>query len=85
MVAEVTSRSLVAPYVRWPEAVNPRHSTFRVIAEGDDAVAASLTLAEAVAVLEFSREHGKRHVAIVDDSTGSIVDEEQARRWITRG
>jgi hypothetical protein len=53
---------------------------FRVIAEGDDAVARGLTLVEAVAVMEFAREHGKRLVAIVDDSTGAIVDEETARR-----
>jgi len=58
-----------------------RH-TFRVIAEGDDAVGANLSLAEAVAVLEFAREHGHRHVAIVDDSTGAMVDEEDARRCV---
>ena len=58
---------------------------YRVIAEGDDAVAAGLTLAEAFAVLEFAREHGKRHVAIVDESTGALVDEENARGLVESG
>jgi hypothetical protein len=59
--------------------MNPAERVFRVIAEGDDAVATDLTLIEALAVLEFSREHGKRHVAIVDDSTGVLVDEGSAK------
>jgi len=62
--------------------LDPARCNFRVIAEGDDAVGANLTLTEALAVLEFAREHGKRHVAIVDDATGAMVQEEDARRWI---
>jgi len=68
-----------------PAALDPASPTFRVIAEGDDAVGADLVLAEAVAVLEFAREHGKRHVAIVDDSTGAMVDEDTARRYVEQG
>jgi hypothetical protein len=55
---------------------------FRVIAEGDDAVGTGLTLLEALAVLEFAREKGQRHVAIVDDETGAIVDEQLARKYV---
>jgi hypothetical protein len=58
---------------------------FRVIAEGDDAVGVDLTLVEAVALLEHSRLSGKRYVAIVNDTTGSFVDEDEARRRLSRG
>jgi len=61
------------------------HSAYRVIAEGDDALGASLTLIEAVALLVIARGHGKRYVAIVDDATGAIVDEDDARDWVERG
>lgn len=61
--------------------MDPAAHSFRVIAEGDDAVGTGLTLVEAVAVMEFAREHGKRFVSIVDDQTGGIVDEEVARTW----
>jgi hypothetical protein len=53
-----------------------------VIAEGDDAVGSGLTLAEALAVLEFAKEHGQRFVAIVDETTGALVDEETARKHV---
>jgi hypothetical protein len=55
---------------------------YRVIAEGDDAVGRGLKIDEAVALLEFSREHGKRFVAIVDDATGTLVDEDEARKSV---
>jgi hypothetical protein len=55
---------------------------FRVIAEGDDAVGSGLTLAEALAVLEFAKEHGQRFVAIVDETTGVLVDEQTARKQV---
>jgi hypothetical protein len=58
---------------------------FRVIAEGDDCVERDLTLGEAIAGAESARGHGKRHVAIVDDTTGMLVDDRTARRWIQRG
>ena len=58
---------------------------FRVIAEGDDCVERDLTLAQAIAVAEHARGHGKRHVAIVDDTTGTLVDDRTARRWVQRG
>jgi hypothetical protein len=54
--------------------------TYRVIAEGDDAVARALPITDALAVAEFAREHGKRHVAVVDEETSAIVDEAEARR-----
>lgn len=66
-----------------PEDISRRD--FRVIAEGDDALGMGLTLDEALAVLEFARQHGKRHVAIVDDSTGALVDEFSARRLVEGG
>jgi len=82
----------------WHEAVHPRPThelrcsvvdfrapVFRVIAEGDDDVGRDLTLEEAIAVAEFAREHGKRHVAIVDDTTSTLVDESTAHRWVRRG
>jgi hypothetical protein len=64
--------------------MNMNRPDFRVTAEGDDAVGFDLTLVEAVALLEHSRECGKRHVAIVNDTTGSMVDEDEARRRIER-
>jgi hypothetical protein len=54
--------------------------SYRVIAEGDNAVAGGLPIADALAVAEFAREHGKRRVAIVDEETSAIVDEAEARR-----
>jgi hypothetical protein len=54
--------------------------TYRVIAEGDNDVAQRLPITDALAVAEFAREHGKRHVAIVDEETSAIVDEAEARR-----
>ncbi len=56
---------------------------FRVIAEGDDAVGVDLSLIEAIGVLEFAREHGKRHVAIVDDRTGEMIAEEMAHEYVS--
>ncbi len=53
---------------------------YRVIAEGDDNLGRGLRIDEAVAVAEFAREHGKRHVAIVDEETSTIVDEDDARK-----
>lgn len=55
-------------------------STYKVIAEGDNDVAGGLPITEALAVAEYAREHGKRHVAIVDEGTSAIVDEADARR-----
>jgi CheY-like chemotaxis protein len=62
-----------------------RRSDFRVIAEGDDAVGRNLTLAQALALVELARARGRRFVAIVDDSTGALVDERRARMLIKRG
>ena len=56
--------------------------TYRVIAQGDDAVGVGLPLDEAIAVFEFAREHGKQHVAIVDESTGAMLDEGDARAMV---
>jgi hypothetical protein len=53
---------------------------YRVIAEGDDGICAGLSIGEALAVVRSAREHGKRHVAIVNDETGVIIDEFDARR-----
>ena len=61
-------------------APSPSQSTYRVIAEGDDNVARGLPIGDALAVAEFAREHGKRHVAIVDEETSAIIDEAEARR-----
>lgn len=66
-----------------PEDLNRRD--FRVIAEGDAAVGKGLTLDEALAVLDYARQHRKRYVAIVDDSTGALVDELSARRLVEGG
>jgi hypothetical protein len=65
--------------------VDATRAGFRVIAEGDDAVGTGLTLAEALAVLDFARKRGKRYVAIVDDGTGALLDEHVARRGVERG
>jgi hypothetical protein len=54
--------------------------TYRVIAEGDNAVAGGLPITDALAVAEYAREHGKRRVAVVDEETSIIVDEAEARR-----
>ncbi len=53
---------------------------FRVIAEGDDQVACGLPIVEALAVADYARGLGKRHVAIVDENSGFLVDERAARR-----
>ena len=53
--------------------------TYRVIAQGDDAVGVGLLLADAIALLDTARSAGKRHVALVDEATGAIVDERSAR------
>ena len=62
-----------------------RRTDFRVIAEGDDAVGSELTLPQALAALDLARQQGRRFVSIVDDTTGAIVDERQARTWVKRG
>ncbi|HEX8793392.1 MAG TPA: response regulator [Polyangiaceae bacterium] len=62
-----------------------QRSNFRVIAEGDDAVGSELTLADALTLLDVARSRGRRFVAVVDDSTGAIVDERRARLWVKRG
>jgi hypothetical protein len=64
--------------------IDPAVRTFRVIAEGDDAVGTGLTIGEAVAVLEFTRERRGRYVSIVDDLTGTLVDEGDARAAVER-
>jgi hypothetical protein len=61
-------------------ATSPTPSTYKVIAEGDNEVAGGLPITEALAVAEYAREHGKRHVAIVDEGTSTLVDEADARR-----
>jgi hypothetical protein len=53
--------------------------TYRVIAQGDDAVGVGLLLQDAIALMESARGAGKRHVALVDEATGAIVDERSAR------
>jgi len=53
--------------------------SYRVIAEGDDAVGIGLSIEAAVVRVEFARKHGKRYVAIVDDATGAIVDDLEAQ------
>jgi hypothetical protein len=57
---------------------------YRVIAEGHDALGTGLTLDEALAVLDFARNNRKRFVAIVNDETGGLVDESDARRLAAR-
>jgi len=53
---------------------------YSVIAEGDDGICAGLSIAEALAVVKSARDRGKRHVAIVNDETGVMIDEFDARR-----
>jgi CheY-like chemotaxis protein len=62
-----------------------RRPDFRVIAEGDEAVGCELTLGQALALVDVARRRGMHHVAIVDDSTGMLVDEHRARTWVRRG
>lgn len=57
-----------------------RTGSYRVIAEGDDAVARELSIEDALAMAEFARGTGSRHVAIVDEETGAMIDERDARR-----
>lgn len=57
---------------------------YRVIAEGDDAVGVALSIAEAIEVVKHAREHRKRHVAIVNDATGAMIDDFEARRLASR-
>jgi hypothetical protein len=67
-------------------AIDSDGRTYRVIAEGEDDVGHGLAIEEALAVAEFAREHGKRHVAVVDEQSGVLVDEHDARRrYIRRG
>jgi CheY-like chemotaxis protein len=54
-------------------------SDFRVIAEGDDEVGRDLTIVLALVLADLARRRGRRFVAIVDDTTGAIVDERKAR------
>jgi len=54
-------------------------SDFRVIAEGDDEVGRDLTIVPALVLADLARRRGRRFVAIVDDTTGAIVDERKAR------
>jgi CheY-like chemotaxis protein len=54
-------------------------SDFRVIAEGDDEVGRDLTIVPALVLADLARRRGLRFVAIVDDTTGAIVDERKAR------
>ena len=61
---------------------DPSRRAYRVIAEGNDHVGDDLALAEAIAVMEFTRQHGGRHVAIIDEETGALVDEGDARRAV---
>lgn len=61
-----------------------RRSDFRVIAEGDDAVGRSLTLVQALALVDIARRRGMRYVAVVDDVTGALVDERKARAYVRR-
>lgn len=44
-----------------------------------------LTLVQALVLVEYARRGGKRFVAIVDDTTGALVDERRARIWVGRG
>ncbi|HEX8795984.1 MAG TPA: hypothetical protein VF765_33775 [Polyangiaceae bacterium] len=60
--------------------VDAGNRTYRVIAEGDGNLGRGLRIEEAVAVAEFAREHAKRHVAIVDEQTSTIVDEDEVRK-----
>ena len=60
--------------------VEDPEQVYRVIAEGDDGICAGLSIAEALAVAKSARDQGKRHVAIVNDETGVMVDEFDARR-----
>jgi hypothetical protein len=60
--------------------IDIRDRAFRVIAEGENEVGHGLSIEEAFAVAEFSRERGKRRVAIVDETSGTLVDETDLRR-----
>ena len=55
---------------------------YRVIAEGDDAVGVGLSIGEALEVVKVARECRKRHVAIVNDETGAMIDDFEARRLL---
>lgn len=61
-----------------------RTGIYRVIAEGEDDLARELPIAEALAVAESARHAGKRHVAIVDEQSGAMIDERDARRRFMR-
>jgi hypothetical protein len=58
--------------------------SYRVIAEGEEDVGHGLLIDEALAVAEFARERGKRHVAVVDEESGVLVDEHDARERVIR-
>ena len=62
--------------------VDSSERVYRVIAEGDDAVGVHLSIGEAVEVVKLARESRKRHVAIVNDETGTMVDDFEARRLL---
>lgn len=61
-----------------------RTGSYRVIAEGDDGIARELSIEDALAMVEFARDRGLRHVAIVDEETGAMIDERDARRRFLR-
>jgi hypothetical protein len=52
---------------------------YRVIAEGDDDVGRALTVGEAMEIALAARTNGKRYVAIMDEATGTLLDEDAAR------
>lgn len=62
-----------------------RRPTYRVIAEGEDALGSSLDVAEAITLMDSARWRGKRHVAIVDEASGEVLDEGDARAAMRRG
>lgn len=44
-----------------------------------------LTLVQALALVDIARRCGRRYVAVVDDTTGALVDERKARALVRRG
>ena len=58
--------------------------TYRVVAQGDDAVGVGLSLGDAIALLQSARTNGKKHVALVDELTGVMLDERQAKALLAR-
>jgi hypothetical protein len=78
LLARVAERHLGRVFDRYADRMTTV-KTYRVIAQGDDAVGTGLALDEAIAVYEFAQEHGKRHVAIVDETTSGMIDVGTAR------